>query len=113
MRAVADGETALTAGDAAVLLSESHRAGLDSGPPEFPDPESGFWFVPIVPELTARDWRDVEPSALAASRARFGADILDSRIQHWHGQGLSNRAIAARLGVTLTTVTAHLKGSNI
>lgn len=76
------------------------------------DPATGFWYVPIVPELTSRDWRDIEADAIATSRVRFGGDILANRIRHWHARGLSNRAVAARLGVTTSTVTAHLKASN-
>jgi len=111
LRQVAEGGAALSPAGAERLIRDGARAEASVSWSQRRDRASGFWFVPIVPELTARDWRDAEADALAASHARFGESVVAERIRHWRGEGLSNRAIAAKLGVTPPTVANHLKGS--
>lgn len=113
---VASGEVSLTPEAAESLLRAGELANHNASTEQPPDPKSGFWYVPIGPDLTGPQWRAMELRAREASHDRFVTaygDVVDARIRFWKERGLSHKAIADRLGISDDAVSRSLRKPQI
>lgn len=70
---------------------------------------SQTWYIPVYPGMTERDLRDAIPGIIQQIQEVLGPRTVGTRIEALRDDGLTQQAIADRLGLNVKVVQAHLR----
>jgi len=70
---------------------------------------SQTWYIPVYPGMTEKDLRDAIPGIIQQLQEVLGPRTVDARIEALRDDGLTQQAIADRLGLNVKAVQAHLR----
>lgn len=89
-------------------LSEYDQYGIEPEEWELDNP-SQSWSIPVYPGMTAKDLQDAIPHIIPQVQRYLGPRTVGARIDALRNDGVTQQAIADRLGLDIKNVQAHLR----